>query len=286
VDLHAEVQPSGWRVAAAAGRDERRARAFLGEDLDAVEELAGGYTGVFKIQVVGPWTLASTLELTHGDKALADAGACRDLAESLAEGLLLHVEDVRRRLPGAGLVVQLDEPALPGVLAGTVRTASGFGTLRSVQPATVEERLLSVLGRLPADVVRSIHCCAPDVPLALLQRAGADALSVDLRLAARSADREAWEQQLGMLLEAGIGLFAGVVPTSWAVGEVSEAADTVEPVRTLWRRLGLDPESLARVVVTPTCGLAGMPAPAVREALSAARAGARVLVEDPEGGPR
>jgi hypothetical protein len=286
VELHADVQPSGWRVAAAAGRDERRARAFLGEDLDAVEELAGGYRGVFKLQVVGPWTLASTLELTHGDKALADPGACRDLAESLAEGLLLHVDDLRRRLPGAGLVVQLDEPALPGVLAGTVRTASGFGTLRSVQPATVEERLRAVLDRLPDDVVRCVHCCASDVPVPLLHRAGTDALSVDLRVAAGSADREAWEQQLGTALEAGVALFAGVVPTSRTVGEVSEAADTVEPVRTLWRRLGLEPESLARVVVTPTCGLAGVPAPAVREALSAARAAARVLVEDPEGGAR
>jgi len=286
VDLHADVQPSGWRVSAAAGREERRARALIGEDLDAVEELAGGYPGAFKIQVVGPWTLASTIELTHGDKALADPGACRDLAESLAEGLALHVADVRRRLPGAALVVQLDEPALPGVLAGTVPTASGFGTLRSIQPATVEERLHAVFRRLPDDVVRSVHCCAPDAPLALLQRAGAGAFSLDLRLAAQAADREAWEQELGTSLEAGVALFAGVLPTAKVVGEVSDPADTVEPVTTLWRRLGLDPESLARVVVTPTCGLAGMPEPAVREALAAARAGARVLVEAPEGRSR
>ena len=44
-------------------------------------------TGPLKLQVAGPWTLASTLELPHGDNALADPGACRDLAESLAEGL-------------------------------------------------------------------------------------------------------------------------------------------------------------------------------------------------------
>jgi hypothetical protein len=285
VDLHADVQPSGWRVADAAGRDERRAQAFLGEDLDALEELAEGYAGPLKIQVVGPWTLAATLELTHGDKALADPGACRDLAASLAEGLAAHVADVQRRVPGAGLLVQLDEPALPGVLAGTVPTASGFGRLRTVESTTAEDLLRTVLRALPDDALGVVHCCARDVPMALLQRAGVGVASFDLRLALDRAplEREAFEDELGTALEAGLGLFAGVVPSLGGDGEPSDPAATVDPVRILWRRLGLDPQHLARVVVTPTCGLAGLPAPAVRDVLAQARAGARVLVEDPEG---
>jgi len=285
VDLHADVQPSGWRFTDAAGRDERRAESFLREDLDALEELAEGYVGPLKIQVTGPWTLASTVELSHGDKALADTGACRDLAASLAEGLASHVADVRHRLPAVSLLVQVDEPALPGVLAGTVPTASGFGRLRSVQPNLAEELLGKVLRALPEDVLSVVHCCAADVPVPLIHRAGAGALSLDLRLATDRPDRESVDNDLGEAIEAGLGLLAGLVPTA-EDARLSDPAASVEPVRTLWRRLGLPPESLARVVVTPTCGLAGASPSGARVALETARSGARVLVDDPEGSLR
>ena len=78
----------------------------------------------------GPWTLAATLEKTRGDKVLSDHGARRDLTDSLAEGVRLHVAEVSRRIPGAQFVLQLDEPGLPAVLAGDVPTVSGFGRLR------------------------------------------------------------------------------------------------------------------------------------------------------------
>lgn len=100
VELYARVEPSGWRFGDRPGRDTRRAKAWLGEDLDALEEFTQGYLGPLKIQAVGPWTLAAAVELKNGEAALSDPGACRDLAESLGEGLRLHVEDVRRRIPG------------------------------------------------------------------------------------------------------------------------------------------------------------------------------------------
>ncbi|NUU20641.1 MAG: methionine synthase, partial [Streptomycetaceae bacterium] len=145
VDLFADVQPSGWRFTDRPGRDHRRAAAWLREDLDALEEFTQGYRGPLKVQLAGPWTLAVTIELAHGDKALADPGACRDIAASLAEGLRGHVADLRKRIPGGELVVQFDEPALPAVLAGSVPTASGFGKLRAVDKAVVREALRTVI---------------------------------------------------------------------------------------------------------------------------------------------
>src|SRR5690348_12103442 len=87
VDLHTEITVSGWRFADRAGSDERRARAALARDLDVLEEHAEGFAGPLKIQCAGPWTLAASLELRYGDKALADAGAVRDIAAALAEGV-------------------------------------------------------------------------------------------------------------------------------------------------------------------------------------------------------
>ena len=133
--LGADLQPAGWRLTDAPGVDQRRARSLLAQDLDGFEEQAQGYAGTVKVQVAGPWTLAATVERPRGDKVLADFGARRDLAQALAEGLRDHVGDLRRRVPkAAGIVVQVDEPALAAVLSAAIPTASGFGRHRAVHP--------------------------------------------------------------------------------------------------------------------------------------------------------
>ena len=133
VELHVDLQPSGWRVVDRAGADERRSRAMLRADVDALELAAYGYEGPLKVQVAGPLTLAAGLERSRGDRMLADHGARRELAASLAEGVREHVAEIARRVPGAQVVLQIDEPSLPTVLAGGVPTISGWGRLRSVE---------------------------------------------------------------------------------------------------------------------------------------------------------
>ena len=276
VDLPVGLQPSGWRFADSPGRDLRRGRDLMAWDLDALEEQAGSYEGPFKIQVCGPWTLAGTIELKHGDRTLKDPGAVRDLIASLAEGVAGHVADVRRRVPGAEILVQLDEAGLPGVLAGTVPTASGFGRLAAVAEPVVEDGLGQVIGRLADNAGVVVHCCAPDVPYALLRRAGVAAISVDLSLVPRRAD-----DALGETIEAGVGLFLGVVPGRDA--ELPDLKETAAPVREMWRRLGIPGERLAeQVVLTPACGLAGASPGYVRAALARCREAARMLYEAAE----
>ncbi|WP_343072865.1 methionine synthase [Sphaerisporangium rubeum] len=274
VELPVEVQPSGWRMADHPGRDARRAKEHLARDLDGLEEVAQGYEGPLKIQVCGPWTLAGAIELRYGDKVLADGGAVRDLADSLAEGLAGHVAAVRSRVPGAQVVVQIDEPGLPGVLAGTVPTASGFGRLAAVEPPLVSERLHAVL---PADVFTLVHCCAPGVPFDVLRGAGAGGLSLDLSLLRRRD-----EDHIGEAVEAGTALFFGVVPGRGGT-RLPDKGVVAKPVIELWRRLGFDPGALAaQAVLTPSCGLAGASPAYARAALARCREAARVLREDPE----
>ncbi|WP_354642410.1 methionine synthase [Kitasatospora camelliae] len=280
VELFAQTEPSGWRFTDRPGRDTRRAHSWLGEDLDALEEFTQDYTGPLKLQAVGPWTLAASIELKHGEKALADPGACRDIAESLTEGLRRHLADLRRRVPGAQPVLQLDEPSLPAVLAGSVKTASGFQRLRAVDRQHAEEALRGVIRAL--DVPVAVHCCAPGVPLPLLRRAGAAAVSLDFSLLTERDDED-----LGEAIEGGTAILAGVVPSTDGAaaqsGLVSDPAGSVHAVRTLWRRLGLDPELLGRrVLVTPTCGLAGASPGYARRALSLSVKAARSLVDSPE----
>ncbi len=75
--LAVDLQPSGWRFVDRPGRDLRRSRDLLARDLDVLQQVAGDYAGPLKAQAAGPWTLAASLELHRGDKALADPGARR-----------------------------------------------------------------------------------------------------------------------------------------------------------------------------------------------------------------
>ncbi|GAA5212375.1 methionine synthase [Streptomyces thinghirensis] len=275
VELYARVEPSGWRLGDRPGRDTKRARAWLGEDLDALEEFTQGHEGPLKVQAVGPWTLAAALELRNGEAVLSDAGASRDLAASLAEGLRLHLAEVRRRVPGARVVLQLDEPSLTAVLRGQVRSASGYRTHRAVDRQVVEAALRDVAGMQGGDPV-VVHSCAPDVPFALLRRAGVTGVSFDFSLLTERDD-----DAIGEAVEGGTRLFAGVVPGTDTA--LSDPAGSVMGVRTLWRRLGLRPGLLAEAVtVTPTCGLAGASPDYARRALAHCVRAARSLADNPE----
>ena len=274
VEMYAHVEPSGWRISDRPGRDTRRAHSWLGEDLDGLEEFTQGYEGALKVQAVGPWTLAAALELRGGEAALGDPGAVRDLAGSLTEGLRSHLADVRRRVPGARVVLQLDEPSLTAVLRGQIRTASGYRTHRAVDRQIVEGTLRDVIGVSDDPVV--VHSCAPDVPFALLRRAGAAGVSFDFGLLTERDD-----EQIGEAVEGGTKLFAGVVPSTDA--PLSDPAGSVMGVRTLWRRLGLNPGTLTEsVVITPSCGLAGASPAYARAALAHCVRAARSLADNPE----
>lgn len=267
--LGADLVPEGWRLTGseAPGVDHRRARSLLGQDLDTLEEQTQGYAGTLKLQATGPWTLAATVEKPRGDRVLSDHGARRELGAALAEGLREHLADLGRRVPGARLVLQLDEPALPAVLGGRVPTASGLHRHRSVDLPEASALLGTVLSAArDAGATTVVHCCAVETPVGLLTGdGGADGVSVDLDV----LDVASYDA-LGELLEAGRPVYLGVVggtdPDPWP----SDSA-TTEKVLRLLDLLGLDPGTTPSLVVTPACGLAGASRAWAREALRQVR---------------
>jgi len=278
VDLAVELVPFGYRVSARPGRDHRRAIDLLRTDLDALEEAvdsAGARPAVIKVQAAGPWTLTAEIELRTGHKVLTDGGALREFAASLAEGLRAHAAEVSRRL-GVATVVQLDEPGLPAVLAGGVPTPSGYGTVPAVPDGDAVELLRGVLEALP--VPRIVHCCAPRPPLALLRRAGADALAVDAALLAGAPGSTV--DALGEVWDTGASVLLGLVPALPPEAPPSLEA-LARPALNLVDRLGFDRELLAqRLAVSPSCGLAGASESAARALLAACRDAARRLQDD------
>ena len=275
VDMHVDLQPAGWRLVPRAGLDERNAAALLERDIDALLPFAD-FDGTVKVQLVGPWTLAAQLELPRGGKVLADRGATRDVTDALAETAQEHVADVRRRLPAADVILQLDEPSLPDVVAGMIPTESGFGRIPGRESPDVVAGLAATIAGVGVPVV--VHCCAAGPPIALLQEAGATAVSFDLAVAGPGLDLD----HVGESVERGLALWLGVVP-GVGPGVPPAVRDVLAPVRALWSRLGFDTDALPETVtLTPACGLAGASAGWARNAMRLVVQAARALSEAPE----
>lgn len=278
VDLPAEWGGSRWRATARDGRDVRRARATLAEDLDAVEDRLQGYEGPAKLQMCGPLTLAAVLELRGGESAVSDPVATLDLAISLGEGLAGHLLDLRRRVPGADWVVQLDEPALDAVTAGAIPRSSGWGSIAALSEADAARVLTATVQQVEQlGPTFALHSCAtaPDWGVLTAGPAGT-AISVDLAAISLADSAPAMEEWL----DVGGVLWLGVDPAgSDPVGIEAAYAQLVE-VRSA---LGVDPERFAELVaVTPRCGLGGsVGGPAVA---AETYAGVRTLMHRLKGG--
>lgn len=277
VELPFDTTTRGYRISARPSGASKRSTDLLSRDLDALEEvwetqgLAG--SGTLKVQACGPLTLAAEVELANGHRVVTDRGALRDFADSLTEGLVRHVAEVRRRL-GADVIVQLDEPLLGSVLAGTLRGVTGIERVRAMPAPEASSLLDGVIEGIGAPVV--VHTCAKTPPLDFLRRSAAVAVSVDATLlTVKDLDG------VGELLQSGKGLLLGLVPST-APAKQPTWREVAEPALALLDRLGFPRAILqSQIAVTPTCGLAGASSDWARTALRLATETARAFAEEP-----
>lgn len=260
--FNVETSPSGWRLGHAGQSELRRARAWLAHDVDALEQFAGSLTTQVKVQILGPWTLASTIADPAGEAILRDVGAVSDLAAALAEAATILLDRIARAIPSARVVVELDEPSVPDVLAGRVRMTSGRLSHRSVEPAVAEQRLAAVLNAIKDHGgVPAVRCAKPEPPVDLFRSAGAQAIGLDItrRLPREDALPRAWE--------AGVGLLLGCVPARVGTDRASDTAVS-EPLRRFMDESGFG-QVPNNVAVTPTSGLADLDPGSARSVISA-----------------
>lgn len=292
VDIELDTSTTGYRLTARPGSVRRRARDLLARDLDAFEELwetsgrrSSAADTVFKLQFAGPWTLAARVEVTGGHRAITDRGAVDDIAASLAEGIAEQCAQVRKRF-NVTPIVQLDEPSLPAVLAGSLGAVSILDSVAPIRRPRAIEILDAVIERVGHPVV--LYCsprvgagsstdAAHPVPYGLLAETAAEALGFDATsLSARDLDGVA------EALDRGRRLVLGVVPavtpertTGWR--------SVVRPALDLVDRAGF-PRSVLRtgVDIAPTGGLAEASDSWARRATALSVEAARALADEPE----
>jgi methionine synthase II (cobalamin-independent) len=279
VDIGIDTVPRGYRIASGRSSAVRRAASLLDEDIDALEEawekagLRGGSRTV-KVQAPGPITLASQLELPGGHRAITDAGALRDLAGSLAEGMAVHRAQLERRLE-TPVAVQFDEPSLPAALAGRLTGVTSLTPVHPVDESVAMGLLDDCVAVVGGEVL--LHSCAPGLPWKALQRSTIHALSVDVdTLTAADLDG------VGDFVDSGRTVMLGIVATAAPTTRPS-AEEVAKAAVAITDRLGF-PRSVLRerIGITPACGLAGATPQWARAAVELSQKAAEAFAEDPD----
>jgi methionine synthase II (cobalamin-independent) len=279
VDIAIDTVPRGYRIGARPGAVTRRAISLLDEDIDAIEEAwekAGGPDSgrPVKVQAPGPITLAAQLELANGHRALTDAGAVRDLASSLAEGVARHRTELARRL-ATTVVVQYDEPVLTAALAGRLAGVTALSPVHPVDEAIAITLLDECVAAAGTEVL--LHSCAAGLPWNVLQRSTINAVSVDASTLG-GADFDG----LGEFLDSGRAVIFGLVPTSAPEARPS-AEEVAAAAVAITDRIGFSRNSVRdRVGISPACGLAGATTAWARVAVALCQRAADAIAEDPE----
>ena len=278
VDIAIDTVPRGYRIAARPGSVTRRAISLLDEDIDAIEEAwekAGGPDSgrPVKVQAPGPITLAAELELGNGHRALTDAGAVRDLASSLAEGVGRHRAELARRL-ATTVVVQYDEPLLSAALAGRLTGVTALNPVHPVDEAVAIGLLDECVANAGAEVL--LHSCA-DVSWNVLQRSMIHAVSMDVGTLG-DADFDG----LGEFLDSGRAVVFGLVPTSVPAARPS-AEEVAAAAVGITDRIGFSRSAIRdRVGISPACGLAGADVAWARAAIGLCQRAAAAVADDPD----
>lgn len=262
VELPFDLQPHGWRLVQRPGRDQRRAESSLSSDINALGDIAGAEERPaprLKLHLQGPLSLAAGVHLHNGERVLVDAGARRELYESLAAGAADLVRRVTSVARGAELVLQLDEPDAGAVLAGRVPTASGYRTFRAVDRREATEAWDSVTASaIAAGAHGTVLATGGGGDVVLdAARAGTAALCLE----GRGIPDRHWEA-LAEDIESGRELWLGVLDPA---ADLLQVRTLVESVLGPWRRVGLPVTALSALTVTTLPGLSRRaPADAVR----------------------
>ena len=211
--------------------------------------------GWLKLQAAGPVTLALALA-TGGRQVLTVPAARGPFALGYQARLRALVTAVREALPAWKLLLVLDEPGLGHELL-------------AARPNLALEAWQAAARSTGADVT-GVHCCATP-PWSLLLDLAPQLVSFD---AVRDGDAATDDPAFRRLVEAGAAVAWGLVRATGAADDDQKAlaGRLVDLVR--WTAGDYLPEVLARSLVTPTCGLAGLPeAEAERRLALAAAAG-------------
>ena len=240
----ASLEPHGWRLGSSS-HEQHLAHSTLALDIEAFAIASSGYSGPVALPVLGPLSLAASVWLPVGERALADRSAVEDLTAALAVGVRRHAEAVAHgrglgpaeadsdARAGASTTIVLHEPLLEHVVRGGIPTFSGMSRLRTVEPTVASELLRSLVRSWDGfDVVLVVP--PNETSIAAARAAGVKRIATDLTV----LDRAGWDE-LATAVEAGIGIWASSVPHHFE-GVKPNPGQSARAILAPWRAVGLE----------------------------------------------
>ncbi|MBH5298752.1 hypothetical protein [Corynebacterium ulcerans] len=237
-DLPVEKGPRSWRLSARPQLLTHRIWDRMEEDLDQLQGQWGS-APMLKAQVLGPWTLATHMELPNGHRAVTDSGALRDITEALTHGVREHVSDLHKRFD-AHIRIHIDEPALSALRRGEIQGTSDFDTVPAVHPKGLGERLAGVVEAVRGENVDLVLLNEtgrePNVDVAVL--ASVDQILISPTRVRGTRLLDAFGEALALGMRAGLGLYG------------MNARDLAIAVARFYDELGIERHALAHADIT------------------------------------
>lgn len=251
-ELGFDLQPHGWRVGVPDGVDARRARSILRSDENILADVIGAEKSAssrIKLSHVGPWTLAANLYLSNGERVISDHGARRDVIQAYTLGLDEWLTRIKRITGVQSFTMQLAEGQLSAILSGTIPTASGYRTLRSIPRQEVRTALTELTESLKSRhqvtwLTRLAHTDQRWVErIDLLVQSGIEGLIIN----PQEMGYRQWERVAGLVESGGQVFLEALAPGEHPPGVVQGVKDILKP----WRSLGLPLEKLGALRLMP-----------------------------------
>ncbi|MDO4685587.1 MAG: hypothetical protein Q4A92_03485 [Corynebacterium sp.] len=275
-DLPIDPRVRTWVLTARPQRETRRLWDRLEADLDECEA-AWQQLDTLKIQVVGPWSLAATIELSNGHRAVTDNGALRDITESLIHGIAEHCSDLQRRFH-CDIELQIDEPLVVALAAGSLAGTSDFDRISRIPQQVLGERLNLINDAFTDRCPIRLNCTEVQPLWEVIQASGVGNISVNPAMLTTTADIDG----LGHAIARGCRIGLGITSPGVTVDTTLERPRTLaQYVAKFWDKLGFDRLALpAAVDIHPVSGLAHCSALDAAAALKMARVVDEMIAKD------
>ncbi|AKK05640.1 hypothetical protein CMUST_06525 [Corynebacterium mustelae] len=273
--LPVEPGPRSWRLSARPQLFTRRLWDQVQRDGDMVEEQWSASTAPVQLEVLGPWALATAVELPNGHRAVTDSGALRDITEVLSHGITEHAAQLGRRF-GSVVDVLLVEPWLAPLESGTLPGTSDFDVIARVHAKELGERLHAVCLALRGGGIRTVRISQIGVTpvLDIAQLAAADTMVLELE----AIHGASMLDTVGEILSAGISLGIGcTLPKA----RPEFAREVALKVASLFDELSFGRSHITeKVEITTTTFLDSLPLIDAAHTLQTARLAADILNTD------
>lgn len=271
--LQADITAEGWRITEGYAAPSQAARSLLASDINALADVVGSEKSPnqqpLTLTLLGPISLAAQTVLTTGEALISDAGARRDLTQSLIAGLPALISQLAQAAPGQAVKIFWQEPQLAQALDGSLPTSSGYRTWRALdrrEVLGVLEELTQQLADLGAQsvIAADYQALAPEIQAAIPA----------LQLPVDQLTTRQWEP-LAALIESGRPLYAQLLHPLY----YRPAGELAQRLWSTWRDLGLPKDALPALTLLELPGLEASDPARASSLLAQVRETARALSE-------